>query len=306
MTEFGNSITTLSINGMQGRMLYLKSQQATDKEILLIYGHHASIERMQGFAQFMSRFANVTICDLPGFGGMNSFYDINMQPTLENYADYLASFIKIKYKNKKFTVVAMSFSFLIVTRMLQKYPVVGKEIDKIFSFVGFTHYSDFKLKKGYMRSIKLTAKVFSGKIMSKIFRYTFLLSPVIATTYLLASRKHAKMSGAGFSELRRRIKAEIKLWHINDVRTRMNTILTMFSVDLCEYNQRIDHKVYHVYVKDDVYLDQYMTEQHMNVIYDGYKGIDSPMTAHMPSIVATADEASQFIPKEVVEIISNK
>lgn len=304
MSEFENSITNLSINGMDGRMLYLKSPQPTDKEILLIYGHHASIERMAGFAQYMSRFGNVTICDLPGFGGMDSFYDINMSPDLDNYADYLASFIKIKYKNKKFSVVAMSFSFLILTRMLQKYPKITKQMDDIFSFVGFTHYQDFRLKKSYKRAIKLTAKTFSGSVSSTIFRYTFLLSPVISLTYLAVSRKHAKMSGAGFAELKRRIKAEVKLWQINDVRTRMSTILIMFSVDLCKYNQRVNHKVHHIYVKNDVYVDQYMTEQHMNVIYDDYEAIESPMTNHMPSIVADAEEASLFIPPAVVEKLS--
>ncbi|MEK9196420.1 MAG: hypothetical protein AAB914_03570, partial [Patescibacteria group bacterium] len=234
------------------------------------------------------------------------FYDINMKPTLENYADYLASFIKIKYKDKKYTIMAMSFSFLIVTRMLQKYPNMSNNVDCIFSFVGFTHYKDFKLKKRYINMIKLTAKMFSGKITSGIFRYTFLLSPIIATSYFVVSRKHAKMSGVGFKELRRRIRAEIKLWHINDVRTRMKTILTMFCVDLCEYNQRINHKVYHIFVSKDVYVDQYMTEQHMNVIYDDYEAIESPMNAHMPSIVATADEASQFIPDAVIERIVKK
>ena len=75
----------------------------------------------------------------------------------------------------------------------------------------------------------------------------------------------------------------------------------MFSVDLCEYNQRIDHKVYNIYVKDDVYVDQYMTEQHMNVIYEGYVAVESKMAAHMPSIVATAEEAGQYIPPAVVD-----
>jgi len=302
MASFEDSVVPLSINGMQGRMLQLKNSKSK-KEILLIYGHHSSIERMRGFAEYMNRFGNVTIGDLPGFGGMDSFYSIGMKPTIDNYADYLASLIKVKYKkDTRYSIVSMSFSFLIVTRMLQKYPEMAKQIDDIFSFVGFTHYQDFHMSKKSMWAIKTTARLFGGPVGSRIFRYTFLLSPVIAASYFVGSRKHSKMKDAGgIKELSRRIKAEIKLWHINDVRTRMSTILQMFRVDLCKYNQRIDHQVHHIYVENDRYFDSYMVKQHMSVIYSDYVSSKSPMGAHMPSIVADAHEAMRFMPEDIEE-----
>ena len=38
---------------------------------------------------------------LPGLGGMDSFYSIGLKPSLDNMADYVASFIKLSYKRKK-------------------------------------------------------------------------------------------------------------------------------------------------------------------------------------------------------------
>src|SRR5437899_499489 len=88
-------IVPLNINGMEGRMLHLpapKSRQ--DCHILYIYGHHSSLERWWGLAQAFNEFGEVTAPDLPGFGGMDSFYTIGKKPDLDNMADYLASFVK--------------------------------------------------------------------------------------------------------------------------------------------------------------------------------------------------------------------
>ena len=118
------------MNGLNGRMLRLPSQNAKYKrEMLLIYGHHSSIERMKGFVDILSHYGNITVPDLPGFGGMEPFYKIGEKPTIENYADYLAAFVKLRFKRKKFVLIGMSFSVPIYVRMLQKYPELVKNVD---------------------------------------------------------------------------------------------------------------------------------------------------------------------------------
>ncbi len=77
-------IQPLNINGMEGRMMFLPSQKKNNAEILFVYGHHSSLERWWGFAQVLSRFANVTMPDLPGFGGMDSFYKIGKHASVED------------------------------------------------------------------------------------------------------------------------------------------------------------------------------------------------------------------------------
>ena len=90
-------ITPLIINGLHGRVLHIDATKKTaaNLEILLIYGHHASLERMFGIVEDIAQYGNVTVPDLPGFGGMDSFYKIGEKPTLDNLADYLATFIKL-------------------------------------------------------------------------------------------------------------------------------------------------------------------------------------------------------------------
>src|SRR5438105_4219930 len=96
-------IVPLNINGLQGRMLRRPSTTKKSREILLIYGHHAVIERWWGLVENLAQYGNVTVPDLPGFGGMQSFYKINTKPDIDAFADYMAAFIKLRYKQKRVT-----------------------------------------------------------------------------------------------------------------------------------------------------------------------------------------------------------
>src|SRR3712207_1180020 len=89
-------IEPLNINRLEGRMLRLPApdtKQAAGREILFVYGHHSSLERWWGLIQALNRYGAVTMPDLPGFGGMDSFYKIGKKPTIDNLADYVAAFI---------------------------------------------------------------------------------------------------------------------------------------------------------------------------------------------------------------------
>src|SRR5579862_6532373 len=115
-------IVPLNINGLEGRMLRLPAQKASQPEILFIYGQHSSLERWWGLALELNKLGPITMPDLPGFGGMQSLYKIGKTASVDDLADYLAAFVKLKYRNKKFVIAGMSLGFVIVTRMLQKYP----------------------------------------------------------------------------------------------------------------------------------------------------------------------------------------
>src|SRR5262245_38040269 len=122
-------IRPLEMNGLKGRMLFMPAPKNKKRNILLVYGHHSSIERMYGVAEDMNQYGEVIMPDLPGNGGMDSYYKIGIKPTLDTMADYLAAFIKLRYKNKRVTICGMSLGFVITTRMLQKYPDLTKKVD---------------------------------------------------------------------------------------------------------------------------------------------------------------------------------
>ena len=294
------TIVTLRINKLNGRMLRLSAKKK-NRSILLLYGQHASLERMTGIAEVLNDYGEVIIPDLPGFGGMDSFYKIGLRPTLDNFADYLASFIKLKYKNRKVTIVAMSFSFLIVTRMLQKYPELTKKVDLLISSVGFLHKDDFHVPRKLKFAWSTATVLFGGRIGSKVATYTILRPRNIRFFYSTVASKHPKLMGASKAEQAKRVDFEIKLWQINDFRTRMKTLKAMLRADLCQ--QKVNLPVYHISVRGDFYFNNYTVEQHMRVVYRDYVSLPTTLPAHMPSIVATKEDADPFIPQKLRELL---
>ena len=167
-------IMPLEMNGLVGRMLHIPSETKNNTEILFIYGQHSSLERWWGLIQFLNHYGPVTVPDLPGFGGMESFYKIKSKPTIDNYADYLAAFMKMRYTHKKVAIVGLSFGFVIVTRMLQRYPELTKHIRLLVSLVGFTHADDFRFTKRRYLFYRILTKTVSYRLTALIFRYVCL------------------------------------------------------------------------------------------------------------------------------------
>lgn len=296
-------IIPMNLNGMNGRLLKMPAPVNKNRQIFLLYGHHASLERMFGLAEVFNRYGAVTMPDLPGFGGMDSFYKIGRKPTLDTYADYLASLIKLHYKRRRVTIVAMSFSVSLVIRMFQKYPELARKVDLFASIAGFAHHEDFTFSKNMFRFLKTTAKIFSYRLPALIAGKIILTKPVIKATYLAGANKHSKMKDAGSkAELNKRIDFEAGLWQMNDVRTRMSTMLLMFSLDVC-HGPSLKVPACHVTAAQDRYFDNEVVEQHLKVIFSRMEIIPGEMAAHAPTIVATAKEAAPYVPKRLRRLL---
>lgn len=287
-------IEPLTMNGLDGRMLTFPARNSKKREILLIYGQHASIERMHALAEEFSRYGTVTLPDLPGFGGMQPFYKIGEKPDLDTMADYLAAFVKLRYNRKRLSVIGISYGFIVATRMLQKYPELARKVDLVVSVVGFVHHDDFKFKPEHMRLMRAGTRLFSYRLPAWVAKHVFLRGPFIRLAYKLVADKHAKLKDANKAERKRRIDFEIILWKINDIRTYMDTINGMLFLDLC--NKQVKLPVYHVSVDGDQYFDNYKVEQHMRVIYQDFKEFKAVLGAHMPTIVASSAEVAPLIP----------
>ncbi len=296
-------IVPLYMNGLHGRMMHLPAAKPNRKrEILLIYGMHANLERYFTLAQCLQDYGSVTLPDLPGHGGMESFYKIGEKPTLDNLADYLAAFIKLRYKKRRITIAGMSLGFVIVTRMLQKYPDIARRVDLVISVVGFTHKDDFRLKKHTTLSLKAGSSIFMRRVPAVFFRHVILHRLAIWSVYSVMGNKHAKMKNASKAERRRRIEYEIKLWHDNDVRTYMTTALTMLMLDLTR--QQIPLPVYHISVDADQYFDNRVVEQHMRCIYTDFVEAKAHLPNHAPTIISDIEEAGAIFPPLIRELLA--
>lgn len=297
-------IHAMDLNGLKGRILRLENSKKK-REILLIYGHHSSLERIYGIAEALADYGNVTVPDLPGFGGMDSLYSIGLDANFDNIADYLAAFIKTKYKNKKFTVAAFSIGFAITTRMLQKYPEIADKVDILVSVAGFTKRDDFKLSNGIQFFYRSVSKAFSGPIMSKFFRYLILNTYILKTFYRFTPNARHKFRGLSKEEFKKYIYFEVELWHNNEIRTYLKTSYAMLTADLT--NEKVNLKVHHISIGDsDQYFNNDVVEKHLNMIYKGCIVDQAKLDSHMPSVIASKSDAQGLFPTSITRILNRK
>ncbi len=298
-------IVPLNINGLDGRMLHMQAPKgkSSSVEILFIYGHHSSLERWWGVVQVLNRYGAVTMPDMPGFGGMDSFYTIGKKPSIDNLADYLAAFIKMRYKRKKVAIAGMSFGFVVATRMLQRYPELTKKVVLMVSIVGFAHHDEFTFTKPRYLFYLNSARVLSHRLPAAFFRYTALNSKVLKTFYGRTHNAKHKFAQAKDKEETEYLKnVEVGLWQDNDVRTWAYTSTQFLKFDNCEFG-KINLPVWHVAAKADHFFDNYRVEQHMRIIFTDFHKAEYDMTTHAPSVIADEKAAAPLIPQNLRRVL---
>ncbi len=291
-------IESLNMNGLKGRMLSMRSKRKNNQEILFIYGHHSSLERWWGLVQVLHGFGSVTMPDLPGFGGMDSFFKIGKKPTLDNFADYLASFIKLRYQRKRVVIVGMSYGFVIVTRMLQRNPELQNKVKLVVSLVGFADHEDLKFSKTrylfYLFGARLLARRFNAFMFRHLALNRFMLRLVYAK---LHNAKHKFENIDSGKKLNYLLDVEVGLWQMNDVRTYMLTTIDLLTFTNCD--DRINVPLWHVAAVNDHFLDNAKVEQHMRIIYDDFTQSLISATNHAPTIIADKKAAAAMVPKDL-------
>jgi pimeloyl-ACP methyl ester carboxylesterase len=160
-----DNITPLFMNGLEGRMLRMPGTKSGGREILLVYGAGMNIESTLPLVEELRTFGVVTVPDLPGLGGMTSFFKVGEKPTVDNFAAYLAAFIKLRYKHRRVTIVAVDSGLAMVTRMLQRYPTVTKKTDMVIAIGGTTHKHDFQLSLPSRLLEQAKCNILSKRIM---------------------------------------------------------------------------------------------------------------------------------------------
>lgn len=297
-------IEPLNLGGLSGRLLLSGNQNTKKPPILLIYGVHSSLERMRPISEWLSSYGPVILPDLPGLGGMDSFYKVGLEPTLDNYADYLFAFLKMKNPPRPLKVVAMSFGFLVVTRMLQKHPQSADKIDSVISFVGFGRASDFKAYKGgwYLRLSRwlstplgswlartLVFNPLSLRIMFRIFR---LFNPKYQSSMSLDRRAGLEM--------------ELDLWQKNDARTRFALYVLLLTFDLTRVASRLDVSLLNITTPTDQYFDPARVEASLKKIYKRVDSAPANMRLHAPSIISDVNEVEQIFPAEAKSALGGR
>ena len=297
-------IQPLNINGLEGRMLHVPGKANSKQDILLIYGHHAMLERWWGLVQNLHEYGTVTMPDLPGFGGMDSFSKIGVKPTVDAYADYLAAFVKLRYRRKKVTIVAISFGFLVVTRMLQKYPELTKHVNVLVSMVGFMHRDDFVYTPRKRTVFRRVTRVFATRPVAFFIRYCCLNKFVLTTLYAKLPNSKRRMIEITPEQFKANMEFEKVIWQANDVRTHWLTTSEFLNIDNCK--TRIDLPIHHVASQADHYFNNEIVKQHMLVVFNKYHQHTAVSKAHTPSILADKKESGVLLPPGLRKVLRAK
>jgi pimeloyl-ACP methyl ester carboxylesterase len=288
-------IVPLNINRLEGRMLHVPASSVRqDRQILLVYGHHAMLERWWGLVENLAEYGAVTMPDLPGFGGMDSFESIGRKPTIDAYADYLAAFVKLRFRRKRVTVYAISFGFVVVTRMLQRYPELTKKVDVLISAVGFMHKDDFLYSRPRRIVYRYAARLVATRPLSLFIRYCCYNKTVLRPLYRHIPTSKRRFIDVAPEEFELTIEFEVRVWQANDVRTHWLTTYEFMNLDNCL--KRVELPVVHVIAKYDHYFNNEIIKQHMLVVFKGYRRFVANSKAHTPNMLADKKASGVMVP----------
>lgn len=267
--ESDNIFVPLYMNGLYGRMLYLPAKKtAPNRQILMLYGRRATLEHYYPLAEKMTVYGTVTMPDLPGFGGMESFYKIGEKPTLDNLVGYLAAFIKLRYKKRRLTIVGFGFGFVVATRMLQKYPDIAKKVDLVVSVVGFTRRDDLTFSQRQYYAFRFLTWLGSRRTPAWAARQIILRPSILRVAYRFLGHYDPRLRLLPPNKRKSRVAAEIKRWHAGDFRTYALASLEALQADLTR--KQLAMPVHHIAFKDDMVLDNAVIEQHMRIVFTDY------------------------------------
>lgn len=234
----------------------MPAKKTKSSEILIVYGQQSSIEQMYVLAKELNDYGAVTMADLPGFGGMHSFYKIGEKPSLDNFADYVAALVKLKFSRRKLNIVGVSYGFAVVTRMLQKYPEIGKKVGTLVSIEGFVHYQDFKLKHGDALVLRGASRLLSARVPAWLTDKVILRPSVMRITYNIINPKNKTKD----------IKAKVAIWKQNNLRTYMASNASSLKLNLC--NIQVDLDVYQIMDNQHKLFNPNVLKQHLKVIFN--------------------------------------
>ena len=305
--EFERHLSGLEIDGLHGRLWQAPALDAKfqDHLIILIYGQHSSLERSAGLVQYLRRFGRVVMPDLPGMGGMDSFYQNSSLPTIDNYAHYLEKFLSDRYKKKQtFSILGFSFGFLVVTRFLQLYPHRQKYIRRLFSLIGLVDGRSLSFSAFRRFSYLGVIAFIKTRPGSFCFKHLFLNGWVLRCFYSRILSARGRFAHYPPSRRRELMEVEIKLWRVNDLRTWAFTAGEIIKGDLTA--SPIDLRLGHVFAKGDHLLDNQDNKQRLSLVYNEVKLFRIDLANHAPTVVASPDEVEALMPPEFAAALSEE
>jgi len=129
-------INNIDINGMSGRHIRLTPKHPASSQIIIFGGFLSSAEKHFGLLEYLRDYGTVNYLDLPGYGGMDSFYSIDQDSTVDNYGDYIYSVLKTLRLKGRPTIIALGSSIEYVNNLVSRYPTVASRSKEVLWIKG--------------------------------------------------------------------------------------------------------------------------------------------------------------------------
>lgn len=275
----------LLMNGLQGRMLQLPPLRRQKRQFLVIYGQQASLEHWLPFAHELNRYGAVTMPDLPGFGGMQAFYKIHEKPTIDNFADYLAAFIKLRFRNKRFTVVGIGFGFVIVTRMLQRYPQLAKKVDLVINLGGLARYDDITFSRAKRWFYRIFYRLLAIRLLSIFIRHVGLHPTLLSSWYERRPKPPLNINEA------------VSLWRRNDLSTYFMTASQLLYLDNCR--QTLNLPLWQVSYHANQLIASDQLAQHVRIAYAHVEEVYSRLKSQKIGTLDYNPQTTRLLPAKI-------
>ncbi len=295
-------IVPLNVNGMSGRMLRLPAKGTKSRDILLVYDMPGSLEQIHQVAILLNKYGSVTVPDLPGVGGMDSFYKIGQKPTINNFADYLAAIVKLRYKRRRLTVVGWGFGFVALTRMLQNHPEIASRVDLVVSVEGFTHHEDLVMSKSHKALLAMLTEIFSTRVTAPLIRQ-LAFRPKILKKYYQKNLGH-DFNNLNVVEKSSLAEVEAKQLRAASTRTYLYSVLQQLKLDNCRV--QIDLPVWHISRAGGKKFNRHAHEQHMRVTYNDFIRLSVKSSQPSTVLMSNQKELTKLLPVKLRTQLNKK
>ena len=297
-------IKPYTFQGLQGRYAHWPAASAKAKRtFVLVYGQHATIERLIPIIEALTDYGDVYLPDNPGFGGMESAFEIKRYPDLEFYGQHLKHFIdNYVPADRQLTLFGISYGFQALTQMLHDYPELNPRVEQLISFVGFPSYKDFHMPKHMSIPLKYILAGTGRTRLGAAFYDHVMSERLICFVYAATKPIQAKFKTLSGEEAKRYAREQAWLWLINDNRTHAATGWDFFCHnDLTDY--RLDVDAIHIGVPADHLLDNSRVENELSHMFSKMTALRLNLDNHAPLDIDSADKVRELLPDGLDDIM---
>lgn len=290
---------------LHGRYMHLPAKNKDAKRtFVLLYGQHATLERIEPVASALTEFGDVYAVDNPGFGGMEPSFLINEYPSLSFYAGHLNYFIN-RYVpvDRKVTPLGISFGFQIIVQALHDYPELQYKTEEVVSFVGFVQPKNFHIPLSYYVTLvffvgNLSKSWIGSKVVAACMKEWIVLN-----IYRVTRPIQIKLKTLPKAEAKRYSIEQAWLWRINDVRTHGAT-----AIDFIKKNDltsiRLHTNAIHVGIPKDHLVDNAMVVKELNIIFKSLTSYDLQLDNHAPLDLDSREKLLDILPQGLISKLS--